>query len=122
MNTIQDLIRIDQQIHNKKTLRKTLLNEIATLELKREKLAGAIKDSMGELNSLTIDGFTFHKRLSPPKVELKEGVTVDALPDVFKRTSPDKAAIAKAYKQSPKLVESFASVTQAETLTYKLEE
>lgn len=120
MTPLERIAELDRKITAEKQAIATHRTNLMMIELERAKIAQQILQKFPpDSNKLETDEVVWKRRISQ-KVVLNEGVTVDALPSMFVRKGTDKAAIAKAHKQDPKLIESFAAIETSETLSYKV--
>lgn len=117
---LEQIAELDRKITAEKKAIAEHRNKLLMLELERAKVAKKILQKFPpDSNKLEGEGVTWQRRVNQ-KVVLHENITVDALPEIFTSKSINRRAIAKAHKQDPKLIESFAAIETTESLTYKV--
>lgn len=121
MKEFNKILDYDREIAFLESQMKDLKLKQDLLKMKRDKLAIESAPMLSEVGKIDTDGIRWSVQKGRPSIDLKEGITVEALPENFVRKAPDKVELLKVWKQSPELVESFAQVNfSPDKITYKL--
>lgn len=121
MEELNKILEIDESIAAKKAAIEKLKTEMLALEIERDRLSRSVLTMIDGVTAFEDSGVKWKVQKGRPSVVLKPEITVLSLPEMFISKSPNKVAILKAYKQSPELVESFATIeVSPDKLTYKV--